>query len=209
LTDPGAMALWTGAMAFRRARWVQETFACRKFPAEITETPQTIGGGQYTAPWSFYSVPDRTTGRVDFRDTSSVVCANCHASMNHLAPLFASFDDAGRWQPTIQVRTPVLGLPFTEMRDWLIPGEQTAWRHGRPAPDLPALGRAMAEDRDTARCAVARVWNWALSKTDIVEDRAEVPEVILEPLVDDLVASGHRLRRTVRAVFASDDFVRF
>src|SRR5262249_52418652 len=32
LTDPGVMALWYGNLAFRRARWVQETFVCRKYP---------------------------------------------------------------------------------------------------------------------------------------------------------------------------------
>ena len=40
---------------------------------------------------------------------------------------------------------------------------------------MPALGAAMAADPDVAECGVARIWNWALGKTDIVDTLAGSP----------------------------------
>ena len=39
LTDPAVMRQFYSNMAFRRVRWVQETFACTKFPAEVSTEP--------------------------------------------------------------------------------------------------------------------------------------------------------------------------
>ncbi|HMC69606.1 MAG TPA: hypothetical protein VKJ07_10660, partial [Mycobacteriales bacterium] len=39
LTDPGAMAQFYSNMSFRRVRWIQEAFACTKFPAEYSAKP--------------------------------------------------------------------------------------------------------------------------------------------------------------------------
>ena len=36
-----------------------------------------------------------------------VICANCHTTINHIAPLFAKFDSVGNLTGTIQVITPV------------------------------------------------------------------------------------------------------
>jgi hypothetical protein len=209
LTDPGVLALWYGNLAFRRVRWLQESFVCRKFPAEFSLSPRALGNGQYTSPWPFESVPDRTTGRVDFRDTQSVVCANCHTTMNHLAPLFANFDENGQLQGSIQVHVPVTGLPLAQQSDWLVDGQTTAWRLGEPVADLPALGAAMAADPDIADCAVARVWNWAMSKTDIVTDATDVPDFIVAELAEPFAESGFKLKTVIRQAFLSDDFVRF
>src|SRR5579871_2860607 len=103
LTDPGVQAQFVSNMAFRRTRWVQETFDCRKFPTEYSTSPMPMGAGLYTSPWPFESITGGPMAAIDFHDTSSVVCANCHTTMNHIAPLFANFDAKGMWQSTIQV----------------------------------------------------------------------------------------------------------
>ena len=63
LTDPGAMAQFYSNMAFRRVRWVQETFVCTKFPAEYSATPVAMGNGQFTSPWPFTSITGGTGAR--------------------------------------------------------------------------------------------------------------------------------------------------
>ncbi len=210
LTHPAVMQQFYSNLAFRRIRWVQEVFACQPFPAEVVVGVDIGGAAPYTAPWPFESIAGADNGgRIDFHDTSSVVCANCHATMNHLAPLFARFDDAGMWQGDIQVRLPLDMAPVAVMADWLPEGEGTAWRYGVPAADLPALGRAMAADPQVHRCMVSRVWNWAMGHGDIVAQAEIVPDSISVPLAARFVASGHDLRATVRDVFTSDDFVRF
>ncbi len=211
LTNPGVQAHFFSNMAFRRVRWVQEAFACTAFPAELMETGVDLGGAQaYTAPWPFESIAGASNGgTVDFHDTSAVVCANCHATMNHLAPLFANFDDAGELQTTIQVKTPNDGAPDAKLSDWLPAGEATAWRLGVPAADLPALGRAMAADPKVAECAVARFWDWALGKGDIVDTLALVPSEVIAANVAAFQASGGTLQDAIFAVYTSDDFVKF
>jgi hypothetical protein len=211
LTNPAVMSHFNSNLAFRRVRWVQETFACSAMPAEIGD-PMDIGGAApYTAPWPFESIAGAETGgRIDFRDTESVICANCHATMNHQAPLFGNFDADGQWTDSIAVTLPSDGAPLVELGDWLPPGgEATAWRFGVPAPDLPAFGRAMADDRDVHRCTVARAWNWAMGKGDIVLTRAAVPEEVIATVVDDYVAGGHRMDALLLEIFTSDDFVNF
>jgi hypothetical protein len=209
LTDPGVQAQFTSNMAFRRVRWLQETFDCRKFPTEYSQAPQNMGAGVYTSPWPFESVSGGSNVPVDFHDTKSVICANCHTTMNHLAPLFGNFDGNGMWQSTIQVTTPVKGLPKTKLTDWLPPGENTAWRFGVAVSDLPNLGAAMAKDPEVASCMVVRVYDWAMSKDDVVTDLATVPEPVIAPYRDDFVAGGYKLKRTIKKAFTSDDFVRF
>jgi len=210
LTHPGVNAHFVSNMAFRRVRWVQETFDCVAFPAEVTEARDVGGAALYTAPWPFESIAGTVNGGdVDFLDVSAVACANCHATMNHIAPLFGSFDDQGVWYPEIQVTNPTEGLPTTKLTDWLPAGEQTAWRYGYPAADLPALGQAMAADPAIAECAVARVWNWAFGKGDIVDALSIVPDQTIAAQVASFAGNGYRLKQTIYEVFTSDDFVRF
>jgi len=207
LTNPGSMMQFYGNMAFRRVRWVQEIFVCTKFPAEYAAEPKQINGADYTGPWEFSSV---ATSPIDFQDTSSVVCANCHVTLNRIAPLFANFDDNGQWMNSPQVQTPTVPDPLNSTLDhWLNPGEQTAWRFGRPVSDLPGLGKAMADDPDVKECAVARMYNFAMSKEDIVSDLATVPPEVLQPYVDDFVANGLNLKKTLRTILLSEDFVKF
>src|SRR5262249_49728165 len=120
LTDPGAMAQFFSNMAFRRVRWVQESFVCTRYPAEFSTKPTARGAGQYVSPWPFPSIQggtDATVAPINFQDTSAVICANCHSTMNHIAPLFANFDPVGVYQTTIQVHTPTPAMPITQLSD--------------------------------------------------------------------------------------------
>ena len=212
LTDPGVMSQFYSNMAFRRVRWLQETFACSRFPAEYSATPVAKGNGQYVSPWDFSSITggtDTTVAPVNFQDTSSVVCANCHTTMNHIAPLFAQFDAQGVFQTTIQVKTPVLMTPTTKLTDWLPSTEKTAWRMGVPAASITELGAAMAKDPVVASCMVSRAWNWAMDKTDIVDDAAVVPATTIDTVVQGFVAGGYKLKPTLKAIFTADDYVMF
>jgi hypothetical protein len=211
LTNPGVQAQFYSNMAFRRVRWVQESFACTAFPAELSDTSIDMGGAQaYTSPWPFESIAGTDNGgTIDFHDTSAVVCANCHSTMNHLAPLFANFDDQGQLQSTIQVKTPNEGAPTATMTDWLPAGEATAWRLGIAAADLPGLGQAMAADPKVAECMVARYWNWALGKGDIVDTLSMVPTATIQTQVDAFQASGGLMKDAIFAVYTADDFVKF
>jgi hypothetical protein len=210
LTHPGVMAHYYSNLAFRRVRFVQEIFDCTAFPAEVT-TPQDVGGAaKYTAPWEFESIAGfESGGRIDFRDVSAVICANCHATMNHIAPLFGNFNDQGMWSDQVEVRLPTEGNPRVEMSDWLPEGETTAWRLGVPAADLTELGQAMAADPAIAECAVARAWNFALGKTDIVTTLAVVPSDVIAAQVEAFTTGGHKLKDLFFAVFTADDFVKF
>jgi len=211
LTNPGSMAQFTSNFAFRRVRWVQETFVCTKFPAEVSATPTDVGAAApYTGVWPFASIAGTDNGgRINFHDTQAVICANCHSSINHIAPLFAYYDANGMYQTNIAVATPLDGAPLAKMSDYLPAGETTAWRMGKPAADLVALGADMAADPDVAACGVARVWNWALGKTDIVDTLQEVPKATIQAQIDAFTASGFKMKDLIYAVYTSDDFVKF
>ncbi|MBX3246623.1 MAG: DUF1588 domain-containing protein [Myxococcales bacterium] len=210
LTDPAVMRHFFSNLAFRRARWVQETFACRAYPAEIGEATDVGGPSPYLAPWPFESIAGALNGgRVDFHDTSSVICANCHATMNHIAPLFANFREDGMWSNDIAVPLPLEGAPAAVRGDWLPDGEGTGWRFGVPAADLPALGAAMAADPEVHRCLAARVHNWAMGHGDVVDQLSIVPAAVTERLTATLRASGYELRAVIFDAYTSDDFVRF
>ena len=211
LTDPGLMSQYAANMAFRRVRFIQETFVCSKFPTEFAAQPQQMGSGVYTSPWAFASITGGQTAKINFQDTSSVVCANCHTTMNHVAPLFAYFSDTGMYTSgQIQVKTPSAGNPTSTLADWLPQGQQNfAWRNNVPVTDIPSLGQAIAKDPAIASCAVNRIWNWALSRGDIVNDLSTVPAVVTDPIVTDFTQNGYKLKRVIRNVFTSDDFVKF
>jgi len=211
LTHPGMNALFFSNFGFRRVRWLQETFACSAFPAEIATQATNVGGASpYTGTFPFTSIAGTASGgRVDFRDTSSVTCANCHSNLNHLAPLFGHFDQSGVYQAQIAVPTPLPDAPPAVMTDYLPQGEPMAWRHGVPVADMAGLGAAMAADPEVSACVVARLWNWALGKADIVDSSTRVPAATIAQQVAEFEASGYRLRGAILDIFTSDDFVRF
>lgn len=214
LSNPGVMKQFFSNFAFRRVRWVQETFDCTKFPAEVSTTPTNVGGSSpYTGVWPFKSIATTMdkggTGRVDFQDTSAVICANCHSTINHLAPLFANYDMNGQYQQQISVPTPLDGAPPAQLTDYLPAGETLAWRYQVPAADITALGADMAADPAVAECGVARIWNWALGKTDIVDTLEEVPSDVIATQVANFQSGGYKMKDLIRAVYTSDDFVKF
>lgn len=206
LTNPGVMRQFYGNMAFRRVRWVQETFSCQTFPAEQGATPQQVGdSGVFHGPWPFTSISNEP---VSFRSTEGTICANCHQTLNHLAPLFGHFAADGQWQPELAVLTNVEGVEMPSARDhWLSPGEQTAWRFGEPAASLPELGQVMASDPAVQSCVVARAWNFVMSKEDIVSDGAIVPPEVIQPFADQF-RLDQDLKETLRAMLKGDDFIR-
>jgi hypothetical protein len=211
LTDPNVMRHFASNFAFRRVKWVQERFACGKFPIEATRSIDVgTAGLKYTSAWEFLSIAGAGNGgRVDFHDASSVVCANCHATMNHQAPLFARFDMNGMWQNAIAVPTPLPGTPLALETDYLPPGQPYAWRLGTNVTDLAGFGQAMAADPTVAQCAVARVWNWAMGKGDPVDNLEPVPAEVIAPVVTSFQQSGFKLKAAIEDVFTSDDFVKF
>jgi hypothetical protein len=212
LTNPGIMAQFFSNFAFRRIRFIQETFDCTRFPAEATGAPVDVGGtAPYTGVWPFASIASPTNGggRVNFQDVSSAICALCHETLNHQAPLFAYYDMTGEFKTAISVPTPLDGAPPAQLTDWLPPGETTAWRYQKPAADIPAFGAAMAADPEIAACGVARIWNWALGKTDIVDTLQVVPGPTIQTQVDAFTQNGFRMKDLIFAVFTSDDFVKF
>lgn len=212
LTDPGLLSQYYANMAFRRVRFVQETFVCTKFPAEYSNQPVPMGAGLYTAAMPFASITgkeNKADARVDFLDTKSVICANCHANLNHIAPLFLNYDENGALRNGPRVKIPIPGEPNAARIDFLPEGEGLAWRLNKPLTDMASLGQALATDPDVPRCAVNRVWNYAMSRGDIVGDLAAVPTAVTQPFLDKFVAGGMKLKETIRDVFKSDDFTKF
>jgi hypothetical protein len=182
-----------------------------KFPVELGGAPVEIGAASpFVGDWEFTSIAGTSNGgRINFLDVSAVICANCHQTINHIAPLFANYDAMGVYQPQIAVPTPLDNAPLAKLTDYLPAGQTTAWRHGVPAADLPGLGSAMAADPDIGKCAVARMWNWAMGKQDIVDTLAEVPVETIQTQLDNFVASGYKMKDLIYAVFTADDFVKF
>jgi hypothetical protein len=130
--------------------------------------------------------------------------------MNHIAPLFANFDAGGQHQGSSQVMTPTAPEPtVTDFSHWLVPGQETAWRHEVPAATLVELGSAMAADPDVMACAVTRLWNFTMSKEDVVSDLATVPFEIIEPFYDEFYDSSFDVKETLKTMMKSEDFVRF
>ncbi|MGZ3425124.1 MAG: hypothetical protein ACXVCV_00680 [Polyangia bacterium] len=210
LTDPGAMAQFYSNMSFRRVRWIQESFACTKFPAEYSAKPVAMGNGQYTSPWPFMSISGGTTAPINFLDVGSAICANCHGTMNHFAPLFANFDPAGAYQTTIQVHTPTPASPISKLSDWLPATETFTWRYGNAAvTDISGLGAQIAADPAVQKCQVQRAWNWAMSKTDIVNDLAVVPDSTIKDVMSVFTSSGMKMKPTLKAIFTDPNFVMF
>jgi hypothetical protein len=213
ITNTGVQAQFFSNFAFRRVRWLQETFDCLRFPTELSKTPTEVGGAApYLGVWPFASVAAPSTGgRVDFQNVASAVCANCHGTINHIAPLFAYYDGNGAYKTAISVPTPLAGTPppLAALTDYLAPGEAYAWRYGKPTPDIPAFGAALAADPEVAACGVARIWNFALGYADIVDQLVEVPLETIQTQVTAFTQNNYRLKDAFFAAFTSEAFVKF
>jgi hypothetical protein len=215
LADQGVMQQFFSSMGFRRTRWVQETFMCQRFPAEQNGTAIKYPGGTYNSPWPWNSITGHestTNPKIDFQDNTALICNNCHSTINHIAPLFGKFDSTGKFVSgsAFQVVTPVPGNPNTVIGDWLPDGGQTfAWRYMQPVADLPALGAAVAADPGFARCMTSRVWNWAMSRGDVVNDGTTLTDDLATPMTSALVSDSFNMKNMIRRIFTDPNFVRF
>jgi len=205
LTDPGIHSLYFGNLSFRRNRFFHETFLCRngneQAGGEPTDMPpqdppcadqKSIPG--YSNKWPVNEIAGTCNGgRIDFHAyNASNVCANCHSTWNHRAPLFSQFDSKGVYQMlTAQgeysVFVPVPGSPKAKMSDWLCidpakcpnsGNNTTAWKKTMkvdgvdtpaPASSLTELGQQMSKDDEVLECAVKRMWNYAMGRADLTE----------------------------------------
>jgi hypothetical protein len=109
----------------------------------------------------------------------------------------------------IQVQVPVTGMPIATMGDWLPKDEVTSWRFNKPAKNLTEFGAAMAADPVFTTCMVTRVWNWAMSRPNVVEDGAVLTTELATKLTTELAANNGNLKKSVRSVFTSDSFIHF
>lgn len=256
LTDPGVQSLYYGNLSFRRNRFFHETFLCRsgneQSGGEPTDQPPTdapCAGEQpipgYSNKWSVSEIAGTCNGgRVDFHAyNSSNVCANCHATWNHRAPLFSQFDSKGMYQMLTpageySVFVPVNGSPKAKLSDWLCIASTcpnsgnngTAWKKTMrvngvempaPASTINELGQMMSQDDEVTECAVKRMWNYAMGRSDITEiggrswvslpDRKDPNSelVTMTKLVSQFKSNGYNLKKVFRTVLLSDDFTRF
>lgn len=222
LTDPGIHSLYVGNLAFRRNRFYHEVFLCRDGNApggaEPTDMPnlddpcaEVKAPGNYTSPWPMSSIAGECNNApVNFHEyNTTVVCANCHATWNHRAPLFGNFDEFGEYFDSPQVPVPVEGSPLATREDWLPPGEATAWKFGMPAANLTELGNVMAADPEVQACAVKRMWNYAMSRGDIVDNETPVPSTVIASLTEAFVANDFKMKDLLKQILLSDDYVSF
>jgi hypothetical protein len=77
------------------------------------------------------------------------------------------------------------------------------------AADLTELGQVMASDPEVLSCGVKRMWNYAMSRGDIVDNETPVPNSVIEDLATDFDANNHNMRQVLKDILVSDDFVRF
>jgi hypothetical protein len=212
LTNPGLMKQFFSNLAMRRVRFLQETFDCLRFPVEISTTPTDVhGAAPYIGEWPFNSIgsPQNSGGRINFQDVSSAICANCHQTLNHIAPLLAYYDATGTYKTTIQVPVPLPMNPIAQMPDWLPSTETTAWRYQKPAADIPALGQQMAADPGVAQCGVTRFWGFAMGKLDPVDALVQIPPSVIQTQLDAFTQNSFKVKDLLFTIFTADAFIRF
>ena len=67
----------------------------------------------------------------------------------------------------------------------------------------------MAADPAVAECLVARVWNWAMGKGDVVASLSLVPASVIRAQVESFEAGGYDLKQIIREVYTHDDFTKW
>lgn len=239
LTQPAFLAHYYSNYAFRRTRVMQEIFNCAKFPAEFAATPERGDGYLYTSPWPLKSVTSiavppysattqgytqrkiranaaggANTTVTDMKKYTYVsfepVCANCHTSLNHQAPLFMNFDAIGVLRPRSMVQTPVDDAPFAQLIDYFPAGEKLSYRYLKETPNVKAFGQAMADDPSTARCMIVRAWNRAMSRGDVVNELAIVPDQVVKDVVDQFRGSlKYNLKEALFLIYTHPSFIRY
>ena len=66
-----------------------------------------------------------------------------------------------------------------------------------------------AADDGPAVAQVQRAWNWAMNKTDIVNDLAVVPDSTISDVMTTFSSNGMKLKPVFKAIFTAPDFVMF
>ena len=143
--------------------------------------------------------------------SSRIGSANCHATLNHIAPLFGKFDTTGAYVmgSAFKVPTPIATPRDSIMSDWLPAGETTAWRWQKPVADLPALAQAITADPGFGRCMATRVWNWAMSRGDVVNEGSVLTDALANPMAAAFVADNYNMKNMIRRVFNDPNYVRY
>jgi hypothetical protein len=67
----------------------------------------------------------------------------------------------------------------------------------------------MAADPAIAQCGVARAWNFALGKEDIVDQLVSVPPATIKAQTDAFTANGFKEKDLLFSIFTSDAFIKF
>ncbi len=159
LTNPGVHSLYYGNLSFRRNRFFHEIFLCRSANETAGGEPSAKPGNNVPCPnvapiqgysnkWDSAVVAGKCNGgRIDFHEwNASTVCANCHATWNHRAPLYSVFDSDGRWNNptgtypnlTFATKTPVDMTPNSLLSDWLCVDPNKCATVGNPQWKLDA-----------------------------------------------------------------------
>ncbi len=243
LSNPGILSLYWGNLAFRRNRFLHETFLCKSANEQAggeptpnaPQAPPCAGDNPipgYQNKWPVNVIAGKCNGgRIDFHTyTNGNVCANCHATWNHRAPLLGQYDSQGILTPGVyQVGVPIDGSPPAMLSDWLCVGPScpnggmngTAWKMDMPAKDVYELGKVMSDDPEVLDCAVKRMWNYAMGRADITEiggrswvtlpDRKDKnPDLLTQSkLAQYFKDSNYNLKKVLRKILVSDDFTRF
>lgn len=142
LTNPGFQAQYYSNFAFRRARVVQELFACSRYPAELAKTPTQVGAYLYSSPWPINSVTNASQGfQAQFNHTIrprrlrdnqvtaatnneyvdfKADCQNCHTTLNARAPLFGVFDQVGYrdMNNLLMVTSTATNSPYAQIQEY-------------------------------------------------------------------------------------------
>ena len=67
----------------------------------------------------------------------------------------------------------------------------------------------MAADQEVLSCGVRRMWNYAMSKGDIVNDAADVPNSVISAQLALFASNNYNLLAVLRSILVGPDFVRF
>ena len=76
----------------------------------------------------------------------------------------------------------------------------------RPGDDL---GAAIAADPNLPVCVASRMWNWAMSRGDVVNDGSAITDDLATSLTTQFVADNYNMKKLVRRVFTDPTFVRY
>lgn len=80
---------------------------------------------------------------------------------------------------------------------------------GTDVPDFQSFGQEMAQDPQTAKCMMIRVWNHAYSRDDVVNELALVPDSVISELTRSFQDNGYNMKKALYQLYTSANFIRF